>query len=228
MKILAIIQARSGSIRLPNKALLHLHGYPMIQWIHLRLKACQKIDQRVFALPDNPIDDPLAHVLEDLGADVYRGNESDVLKRVTDAANLYQPSHVIRICADNPLVSPQCIEELIDFYTRSDYDYAYNHIPHNNRFPDGLGAEILSLELLQSLEKLANKPDQREHLLNYIWDHPGKYKIGTFDPSNPKISRPDLKLDIDTPLDYLKFLKLPLHPAMTDEEIVYIFSLGQT
>lgn len=221
--VVGIVQARMGASRLPNKMMLHLHGYPVIEWVYRRCSKASALDALVFALPDTARDDLLASYLEGLGANIYRGSENDVLGRFHGAALAYGATHVVRICADNPLVSPVQIDELVSFYSSVTCDYAYNHIPLGNLYPDGLGAEMTSFELIDSLNGTATAPSQREHLFNFIWDHPGCYTIKTFDPSDRVLQRPDLKLDIDTLDDYRFFLAHSMWPEMSDRDIVCEF-----
>ena len=222
-KIVAIVQARMGASRLPNKMMLHLNGYPIIEWIYRRVSRSKSIDALVFAISDLREDDVLSEYLESIGANVFRGSEQDVLSRVYEAAKEFQASHFVRICADNPVVCPEAIDDLIDFYFNNECDYAYNHIPKGNKYPDGLGAEMISFELLANINEKADKESQREHALNYIWDNQEKFSIKTFDPKNNNIAKPDLKLDIDTSEDYLRFIKQPIDPDMPTEEIVELF-----
>ena len=79
--VTAIIQARMGASRLPNKMLLHLHGYPVVEWVYRRISQAKKVDRILFALPDTAQDDVLAGFLESIGAEVYRGSETDLVDR---------------------------------------------------------------------------------------------------------------------------------------------------
>ena len=87
-KTVAIIQARMGSSRLPNKMLLYLHGYPICEWVYKRVKMSKKIDQIIFALPDTEDNYVLARYLESIGADVFRGSENNLVDRYYRAAKL--------------------------------------------------------------------------------------------------------------------------------------------
>ena len=128
----------------------------------------------------------------------------NVLKRVFDASLINNCDYVIRVCADNPFICSQTIDDLINFYFMNSYDYAYNHIPINNNFPDGIGAEIVSFKILKYINNHAKSESEREHIFNYIWNNPDKFNIGTYDTKNKEISYPHLKLDINT-YDDLKF-----------------------
>ena len=197
--IVAIIQARMGSARLPYKMMLSLHGHPIIEWVLKRVKSSQKLHSIVVAIPLSSENDILEKYLRSLEVDVYRGNEEDVLLRFYEAAKLKKATHIVRVCAHNPLISSEEIDYLIKFYFGNPCDYAYNHIPVGNTYHDGLGAEIISFDLLECLEKNAVEQKYREHCFSYITDHPDRFSIKTFDPVNKRIACLELKLDM-TPL----------------------------
>jgi spore coat polysaccharide biosynthesis protein SpsF len=222
-RIVAVVQARMGSSRLPNKMMLHLHGYPVVEWIFRRVGAARLVDSCVFAIPDTARDDVLQLYLEGIGAKVFRGSEHDVVGRFHQAALLHGATHVVRVCADNPLICPQEIDNLISCYFDKECDYVYNHIPRNNRYPDGLGAEMVSANLLELIQREASSQAQREHVFNYLWDNSERFSIGTFDPLDQALARPELKLDLDTYEDYRKLLSRKIEIDMDAREIVTIF-----
>ena len=220
--VVAIVQARLGSTRLPLKSLLSLRDQPVINWVLHRLSQAKKIDSILFAIPDTSLDAVLHEHLRRQQVSCFVGSETDVLERYVMAARSVHAGTVIRVCADNPLIWGEAVDRLIDFYASTPCDYAYNHIPRNNRWPDGLGAEILSRDLLEEIATKANLPAQREHCLNYIWDTQDTYRIATFDPKESWLCRPDLKLDIDRIEDYQKLALLPIHMDMDASEIVTV------
>jgi len=218
--IVAIVQARMGSSRLPNKMMLWMHGLPVVGWVLYRLRQAKRINRIVFALPDTAADDVLAEYLQSEGATVFRGAEQDVLGRFFAAAKIFAADTVVRVCADNPLVTGSEIDRLIGIFDSQGYDYAYNHIPRNNCYPDGLGAEITNFTVLQTVHYEAQLPDQREHVFNYLWAHPGRFRIGTCNPLDASLSHPELKLDLDTWKDYQRLLQLEINPESTAQEVV--------
>lgn len=217
-----VVQARMGSTRLPNKMMLWFHGYPVIEWVYRRLNQTKLCKYIIFAIPENSTDDVLADHLLKIGAQVYRGSEPDVVSRFCGATQNLAVNQVVRICADNPFVSGSEVDRLIDFFNKGKYDYAYNHIPVNNSYPDGLGAEITDMNVLEKINREARTSRNREHLFNYIWEHESKFQIGTCDPLDSGLAHPELKLDLDTYQDYKKLLEWPVHPDMTAVEIVRI------
>ncbi|EIC22311.1 cytidylyltransferase domain-containing protein [Thiorhodovibrio frisius] len=222
MKIVGIVQARMGATRLPNKMMLCLHGYPVVEWVFKRVSQASTLDALIFALPTTAADDLLADYLTGLGATVARGSETDVLSRFHSAANAAEATAVVRVCADNPLVSATEIDRLVGFYRQGGHRYAYNHIPKGNSYPNGLGAEIASMELLDGLHREATSTKHREHIFSYLWDQleKGDHPPGTIDPSDKRLAHPELSLDLDTMDDYRRLLALDLYPEMSAIEIV--------
>lgn len=235
MNIVALIQARLGSTRLPCKMMLSLHGLPLIDWVVKRTAKSRLLNRIIVATSESPGNDPLAVHLEKQGVEVFRGPENDVLKRFCLAAEKADPTHVVRICADNPLIWGGEIDHLIRHYQarlngpadsetglRPDEHtlYAYNHIPRNNLYPDGLGAEMISWPLLRMLDERARIPAHREHCLSYIWDNPKEFVISTFDPPDARLRHPEVKLDVDTPDDYRKLALMPVSLDMPPEEVI--------
>ncbi len=227
MKTVIVIQARLGSSRLPCKALLCLHKLPVIDWVTRRCHSSRLSDDLVVAIPDTPHDDVLAHHVETCGIKIWRGSEQDVLSRILDAAHAFEADAVVRVCADNPLVCGEEIDNLISFYKKHSCNYAYNHIPRRNLYPDGLGAEIVSLQILEHLNKIASLPAHREHCFSYITDNPTDFVIQTFDPPDPCLHHPELKLDLDTMEDFVHLSLLPIYPEMTSREIVHACGVPQ-
>lgn len=223
MRTVAVIQARLGSTRLPCKALLSLRGLPMIDWVVRRTARAELVDAVVVAVPDTRRDDVLARHLASSGVTVFRGPEQDVLARMQGAAASCRAEAVVRVCADNPLIWGGEIDNLIRFYNETPCDYAYNHIPRNNLYPDGLGAEIVSADLLEKTAAEAVLPAHREHCLSYITDNPQRFRQATFDPPDPAVRRPDLKLDVDTPDDFIRLALSEITPDMPPRAVVRLF-----
>lgn len=209
-----------GSRRLPGKMLLDLHGLPVIGWVVKRLAQSSLLSSIVVAIPDTKENDVLADYLNDLGIDLYRNSEEDVLTRFIMATRYVNADYIVRICADNPLVCASEIDHLIDFFLQETCDYAYNHIPRNNNYPDGLGGEITSRAVLEKIDQEAVSPAQREHVFNFLWDNPGDFTIATFNPVDPGLKHPELKLDLDTNEDYQRLLGLNINPDMSAQEII--------
>ena len=201
--------------------LLHLHGYPIVEWVYRRVRQSTKVDTILFALPDTRRDDILAWYLESIGASVFRGRETDLIERFYQAAKSVNAKEIVRVCADNPLICASEIDRLISFYHDNPCDYAYNHIPRNNNYPNGIGAEICSMGLLEEINVKGTTAEQHEHVFSYILEHEEEYDIRTFDPPG-SIAHPELKLDIDTDIDYLSLLAKPYKIEMNAADIITV------
>src|SRR5689334_18394344 len=128
--ILAILQARTSSSRLPGKVLLPLAGQPMILRQIERVRRARRIDRLVVATSEDPSDDELAHALERAGVDVHRGPLADVLARFTGALAAFGPTdHVVRLTGDCPLADPAVIDATIERVTGAGADYGSNTPP---------------------------------------------------------------------------------------------------
>jgi spore coat polysaccharide biosynthesis protein SpsF len=221
MKVIAIIQARMGSTRLPGKVLMPFYGKSIIQWVVERVNSATLLDKVIVSIPDTSDNDILESHLKAFDYVIFRGSENDLVERFYDASRRYPSDAIVRVCADNPLICPEEVDRLIDYFKVNECDYAYNHIPRKNSYPDGLGAEICSSEILDSIHNKAKKPSQREHIFNYIWDNQEQFKIKTFNPPD-SIAHPELKFDVDTKEDYLNLLKKEYRISMSADEIINI------
>ncbi|HSI87149.1 MAG TPA: aminotransferase class III-fold pyridoxal phosphate-dependent enzyme, partial [Candidatus Methylacidiphilales bacterium] len=166
MKTVAIIQARLGSQRFPNKVLKVVKGRPLIEILISRLAKSKHIDEIVLATSDLPINQPLADCVARLGYRVYRGSELDVLDRYYQAAKLANADTVIRVTGDCPLIDPEVVDRVIELYKNNEVDYASN--AHPPVFPDGLDTEVFSFKALEEAWLNGKEPYDREHVTPYI------------------------------------------------------------
>lgn len=166
VNILAIVQARMGSTRLPGKALKKVNGKPLIEILLYRLSLAKKIDKIILATSENSENDELANLVEKLEYEVYRGSEDDVLDRYYRAAKKYQPTSIVRITGDCPIIDPELVDEVIDLYHNKNVDYASNTEPPT--FPDGLDTEVFSFAALETAHQQATNSFDREHVTPFI------------------------------------------------------------
>jgi len=224
-KIVAVIQARMGATRLPNKEMLHLHGYPVCEWVYKRVRWARHVEDIVFAIPFSEKDQILGDYLTRLGSKVYAGSETDVLGRTLEAAESLDAGYVIRVCADNPFIDGHEIDNLVEFFLATSCDYAFNHIPRGNKYPDGLGAEMISFDLLKMISEKSVLASQREHSMNYIWDNQELFTISTFDPPDPRLWHPELRLDLDSYSDYHRYLMMNLSVDISSIDLIRLFQM---
>lgn len=168
MKTIAIVQARMGSTRFPDKVMRLINSVPMIELLLNRLARSKKIDQIILATVDDDRNHPLAEYVRQRGFTVYQGSEGDVLDRYYQAAKLALPDTVIRITGDCPLVDQQLVDEMIDHFNGASVDYLSNILPPT--YPDGLDVEIFTFAALERAAHQAEKPFEREHVTPFIRD----------------------------------------------------------
>ena len=201
-KIVCIIQARMGSKRLPGKSMKNLCGKPILYYVIQRVKRATTFNSVVLATPATPENKVLAGLARELGIEVFKGSEDDVLNRYIEAARIYGADIIVRVSADNPLTAPEEIDRIVAHHLKTNADYSFNGIPRmGNNYPDGLGAEVINFSVLEKIDTLAKEQRYREHVTPYIWDHEDEFHIETIQ-APPEIAGPDIKLDVDTIEDF--------------------------
>jgi glutamate-1-semialdehyde aminotransferase/spore coat polysaccharide biosynthesis protein SpsF (cytidylyltransferase family) len=166
MKIVAIVQARIGSTRLPGKVLKYIVNKPLIELLLSRLSKSNELDEIVVATSDHPQDDKLQSIVEALGYKCTRGSEKDVLHRYYECAKSINADVIVRITGDCPLTDPVLVDECIQGYKNTQVDYFSNINP--STYPDGLDIEVMSF---QSIERAINETKSvfdKEHVTPYI------------------------------------------------------------
>lgn len=177
-RVVAILQARISSRRLPGKVMKPILGRPMLARQLERLRRCRRVDDLVVATSDQPDDDPLAELCAAEGTACFRGSLDDVLNRFHRCAVEQQADHVVRLTGDCPLADPAVIDEVIRFFHAGNYDYASNVLPPT--FPDGLDVEIIRFSCLEEADREAVLPSHREHVTPFLRVHPECYRLGNY------------------------------------------------
>lgn len=206
-KTVGMIQARMGSQRFPGKMLAPLGEHPLLEWILVRVRKSLALDEIVLLTSEAPENDALQGLAEHHGVRCFRGSENNVLSRFVTAAKETQADLIVRICGDNPFISPEEVDRVVNFYKFTRPDYAFNHIPAlNNQYADGFGAEVFSKEVLGDLEAYAQSPDHTEHVTKFIWENPYTFDIRTLKAPHDIAYKE--RFDIDTPEDLKKLQPL--------------------
>ena len=220
-RVVATIEARMGSSRLPGKVLMQAGGKPMLQILIERLRRVQQIDEIVIATTTNPGDDAIATFSKDLDVQIHRGSEEDVLGRVHGALVARKADICIEITGDCPLIDPVIVgEALTAFFETADiHPYVSNSDP-NRSVPAGLDVQVFSAAALAQLAHETDDPADREHVSL------GFYRATAADRWNPKfISHPSCKgaEDILVTLDYLEDYDLlrALHEDVSADQPEY-------
>ncbi|MGA7574961.1 MAG: aminotransferase class III-fold pyridoxal phosphate-dependent enzyme [Terriglobales bacterium] len=164
--VVAIIQARMGSTRLPGKSLAEIEQRPMLWHVVERVKRATLVDRVVVATSTAPADDAIEKMCRENGVHCYRGSEHDVLDRFYTAARGEKASQVVRITADCPLIDPEVIDRVVRRFQRGDLDYASNAMVRS--YPDGLDTEVFSFSALERAWHEASKASEREHVTPYL------------------------------------------------------------
>src|SRR5262245_53462667 len=159
MKTIAVVQARMGSTRLPNKVMRSINGRPMIELLLARLSKATRINRILLATSDDPRNQPLVEHVRRLGYEIFQGSENDVLDRYYQAAKSHRPDTVVRITGDCPLIDPELVDQVIAAYEKRGVDYLCNMQPPT--YPDGLDTEVFSFSALKQAAELASKPTER-------------------------------------------------------------------
>lgn len=196
MKIVALVQARMGSTRLPNKVMKPIGGIPMIELLLSRLARSEEIDQIVVATSVDERNLVLADHVRKLGYACEQGSENDVLERFFKAAQEHQADVVIRITGDCPLVDPELVDDVIRRYKNADVDYFSNIAPPT--YPDGLDIEVFSFAALATAVEETDKPFDHEHVTPYLRNS-GRFKTASSSNEADLSSR---RWTVDEPSDF--------------------------
>ncbi len=166
VNIIAIIQARIGSTRLPNKVMKRIGDYSMIELLLRRLKKSKKINKIVVATPSNTNNNLLIGHIKELGFDCELGSEDDVLDRYLQVGKKYQADIIVRITGDCPLVDPTLVDQIIDEFNSKNCDYLSNTLQPT--FPDGLDVEVFTFDSLKKAHIKGKQLFEREHVTPFI------------------------------------------------------------
>ena len=218
--ILAILQARVSSTRLPGKVLLPLLGKPMLVRQIERILRSQRIDKHIVATSAETEDDAIENLCNEINIECFRGSLDDVLDRFYQAAKVYKPEHVVRLTGDCPLTDPQIIDRLIDFHLAGGYDYSSNALEPS--YPDGLDAEVMKFNVLEQAWRKATTKTEREHVTFYIYNEPTLFKIGV---EKNHVDLSYLRWTVDEPEDFSLVETIyqnlyPLNPSFTQDDIL--------
>lgn len=198
-RVVAVIQARTSSERLPRKVLLPLGDRPVIDHVIAAVKSATLVDHVVLATTVNTGDDDLVAAGERMGVGVFRGSESDVLGRFVGALAGDAADVVIRHTADDPLLDPRVIDAVVGDFLRGGCDYASNILARS--WPRGLDTEVFSREALVRTDREGRLPEHREHVTIYMRTHPERFRLrNVVAPADE--TWPELRLCVDTQEDY--------------------------
>ena len=177
MNIVAIIQARMGSSRLPGKVSMDLGGETVLGRVVRRLQRSRHISKIVVATTTVPADEVIVAECDRLEVLCFRGSEHDVLDRYYQAARANAADAVVRITSDCPLIDPELVDETVEVFRDEHADYASNVFPRT--YPRGLDTEVFSFDALDRAWREAREAHQREHVTPYLYEHPQIFKLAS-------------------------------------------------
>lgn len=229
MKVLAIVQARMGSTRLPGKVLMNIHGKPMLSYLINSLKYSKLTDEIVIATTSLPEDNPIEILSKSLKVKCYRGHPVDVLDRYYQCSTLYEGDVIARLTADNPIVIPELVDEIISLCKDSHCDYVTNAL--HRTYPLGIDVESFSFSTLKKLHESQKDILSREHVTYHILQNLHLYNIKEI--LAPKdLMRPQWRLTVDHIEDFRLMSEilpqlLAKHDFLTYDELVKFLDKNQ-
>lgn len=198
MSVIAFLQARMSSSRLPGKVLLDLAGSPMlIQQIN-RLKRSKLIDDIVVLTSNHPSDDPLVKICDKYGIKYFRGDLDNVLNRFYQAYLEYNPDHIVRITGDCPLLDWKVVDQTIQQHLDYPRDLTSNTCTPS--FPDGLDVEVMTKECLIAINNKASSKTEIEHVTYYCYTHEHEFSMQNVE--NELGDQSGFRWTVDTPEDF--------------------------
>jgi spore coat polysaccharide biosynthesis protein SpsF len=175
MKVVAIIQARMGSTRLPGKVLRDIAGETMLARVVRRVQLARMPDAVVVATTLAPFDDAIVAECVRLGVPAFRGSEQDVLDRYWQATCTHQADVIVRITADCPLIDPRLVDYVVAAFLEGQPDYASNVLERT--YPRGLDTEVMAQTTLEQAWQQAGQLYQRAHVTPYIYQNPNRFRL---------------------------------------------------
>jgi len=209
LRVVLILQARMGSTRLPGKSMMDLAGAPLVGRILERVRRCKQVCRIVLATTQRSEDDRLAQLAITYGATPFRGAENDLVDRYFQAAKATGADVIVRLPADNPVPEPSEIDRIVEYHLRGASEFSSNLSQvFGNGYPDGIGAEVFNIEVLEEVWREVADPHRREHPHLNFFDYktqqpaaPNRYRVGTV-RCPAEFARPDLVLDVNTADEY--------------------------
>lgn len=212
MKIVASIEARMGSSRLPGKVLMDIHGKPALARLVDRLRQCRRIDDIVVATSTGKGDDLIEAWAKSYDVPVYRGSEDDVLQRVVDAHRYMGSDIVVEITGDCPLLDPETVDLAIETFLANDCDVAANvRIPS---YPQGTDVQVFRTKDLEKVAATIDDLAVREHVSLYFYENSSLYRIvHMLAPRSGQAPDLRLQLDYSEDLEFIRRVYEQLEPA---------------
>jgi spore coat polysaccharide biosynthesis protein SpsF len=202
VKIVAVIQARVGSTRLPGKVLLPLRGRPLLERMLERVAHAQALDDLVVATTRLAADDSIRALCTALGVRCISGDPTDLLDRHLHVARATAADAIVKIPSDCPLIDPTVIDQTVGHFREQFPRYDFVSNLHPPSWPDGNDVEVIARDALEEAAREAERPLEREHTTPFIWDQPERFTLGNVAWSTGLDLSATHRLTLDYPEDY--------------------------
>ena len=224
MNIVVVIQARTGSSRLPNKVLMPLAGRPLLERLIERVRAATRPSGIIVATTTDAADEPIRALCRSLRIACYSGHPSDLLDRHLRAGHATGADTVVKIPSDCPMIDPAVIDRVLTLYVERQREVDFVSNLHPATYPDGNDVEVISVSVLETAWREASRPLEREHTTPFIWEHPERFRIGNVEWETGLNYSMSHRWTIDYPEDYA--LVSAVYDALWRPERP-VFSLGE-
>jgi len=202
MKVVAVIQARTGSTRLPGKVLLPLAGRPVLERMLERVARARELDAVIVATTREAADDSVASLCHALGVPCYRGSSQDLLDRHLCAARLLAADAIVKVPSDCPLIDPRIIDHVVSEWRLQEGALDFLSNLHPPTHPDGNDVEVMSMATLVAAHAEARRPFEREHTTPFIWDQPERFRVANVVWGQGRNAAATHRVVLDYPEDY--------------------------
>lgn len=180
LNIIIVVQARTGSTRLPDKIMMKLAGKPLLVRMMERIAASKSANDIVVATTGLKENDKLSELCKVENFNYYRGHASDLLDRHYKAGLKFDADVVVKIPSDCPLIDPEIIDKVIDYYLKNKNSFDFVSNLHPATYPDGNDVEVIPMKILETAWREAKLPMEREHTTPFIWENSERFRIGNF------------------------------------------------
>lgn len=214
VRVVALIQARLGSTRLPKKVLMDLNGRPMLMHPVERARASSRVDHVAVAMTTDPTDDPLEAYCDEAAIASYRGSVDDLVGRLLGAAHASHADVIVRIWGDCPMVDPKVIDQAVEALVDRGADFATNGLLAGRTYPVGLDIEVYRVSLLERIAAETDHPFLREVPIEFVREHASDLQV-EFLTHDEDLS--DVHLTVDYPEDLERFRAMLIALESNDE-----------
>jgi spore coat polysaccharide biosynthesis protein SpsF len=202
VKIVAVVQARTASTRLPKKVLLPVAGRPLLELMLNRVRAAQQIDEVVVATTSSAADDSIRTLTAHARVACVSGHPTDLIDRHLQAAVATGADVVVKIPSDCPLIDPRVIDEVVGTYRRQSQRCDFVSNLHPATWPDGNDVEVFPRHVLEQAWREAARSFEREHTTPFIWDRPDRFRIANVTAPDGRDRSGTHRLTLDYQEDY--------------------------